>query len=115
MEEFDPLKVSGIAATSMQDTLSFDVVRWLVKQVKDVEIVWDEGAAERALDSVWPRFIPLIEEDGHVEADVPWQRWLHAAKGRREELQWLVQQLESMSISDVENIRSFSSHSLKIY
>jgi len=114
MEQFDPLEVSGIAATSMQDTLSFDVVRWLVKQVKDVEIVWDEGAAERALASVWPKFIPLIEEDGQVEADIPWQRWLHAAKERSKDLQWLVQQLESMSISDVEKSQLYNSLQLTV-
>ena len=114
MEEFDPLEVSGIAATSMQDTLSFDVVRWLVKQVNDVEIVWDEGAAERALASVWPNFIPLIEEDGHVEADISWQRWLHAAKERGNDLRWLVQQLESMSISDVEKSQLYNSLQLTV-
>ena len=114
MEEFDPLEVSGIAATSMQDILSFDVVRWLVKQVNDVEIVWDEGVAERALASIWPRFIPLIEEDGHVEADIPWQRWLQAAKARGKDLHWLVQQLESVSISDVEKSQLYNSLQLTV-
>ena len=114
MEEFDPLEVSGIAATSMQDTLSFDVVRWLVKQVNDVEIVWDEGAAEPTLASVWPKFIPLIEEDGHVEADIPWKRWLHAATVRSKDLQWLVQQLENLPISDVEKSQLYNSLQLTV-
>src|SRR5215470_15973891 len=30
MEEFDPLEVSGVSGTSMQDTLSLDLMRWLV-------------------------------------------------------------------------------------
>ncbi len=33
MDDFDPLEVSGIAGTVMQDTLSFDLVRWLVDRV----------------------------------------------------------------------------------
>ena len=114
MEEFDPLEVSGIAATSMQDTLSFDVVRWLVKRVNDIKIIWNEGAAERALASVLPKFIPLIEEDGQVEADVPWQRWLHAAKERGQDLHWLVQQLERMSISDAEKSQLYNSLQLTV-
>lgn len=114
MEEFDPLEVSGIAATSMQDTLSFDVVRWLVKHLDGAEIVWDECPAERALASVWPKFIPLIEEDGHVEADIPWQRWLHAAKERGNELRWLVQQFESLPIPDVEKSQLYDSLQLTV-
>lgn len=109
MEEFDPLEVSGIAATSMQDTLSFDVVRWLAKQIDDVEIVWEESAAERALALVWPKFIPLIEEDGYVEADIPWQQWLRAAKGRGNDLRWLVRQFESLPISDGEKSQLYDS------
>jgi hypothetical protein len=114
MEEFDLLEVSGLAATSMQDTLSFDVVRWLVKQIDDVEIVWDEYVVERALAAVWPRFVPLIEEDGNVEADIPWQRWLRAAKGRRHGLRWLVQQLERLPIPDVEKSQLYDSLQLTV-
>ncbi len=33
MDDFDPLEVSGIAGTSMQDTLGYDLVRWLVKRM----------------------------------------------------------------------------------
>src|SRR5215469_9438732 len=29
MSAFDPIEVSGIAGTEMEDTLSFDVARWL--------------------------------------------------------------------------------------
>jgi hypothetical protein len=114
MEEFDPLEVSGIAATSMQDTLSFDVVRWLVKRVDNLEIVWDEPAAERALASVWAKFLPLIEEDGYVEADIPWQRWLDAGKKPGNEVRWLVQQLESLSISDLEKSQLYNSLELTV-
>lgn len=114
MEEFDRLEVSGIAATSMQDTLSFDVVRWLVKQLDGVEIVWDERPVERQLASVWPKFIPLIEEDGNVEADIPWQQWLHAAKAQGNDLRWLVQQMERLPIPDVEKSQLYDSLQLTV-
>ncbi len=114
MGEFDALEVSGIASTSMQDTLSFDVVRWLLKQVDNVEIIWDESDAERALAAIWPKFIPLIEEDAQVEADVPWQRWLHAAKKRGNDLRWLVRQFESLSIPDIEKSQLYDSLRLMV-
>src|ERR1700739_1852662 len=33
MDDFDPLEVSGIAGTIMQDALGFDLARWLVKRL----------------------------------------------------------------------------------
>jgi len=114
MKEFDPLEVSGIVATSMQDTLSFDVVRWLVERVDNLEIIWDEPAAERALASVWAKLLSLIEEDGYVEADIPWQRWLDAAKEPGNGLRWLVLQLDSLSVSAVEKSQLYNSLELTV-
>ena len=48
---FDDFDTSGIAGTSMQDTLSFDAARWLVRRIpRDVEIAWDDYEEERAMD-----------------------------------------------------------------
>lgn len=97
MGEFDALEVSGIAGTVMQDTLSFDVMRWLVDRVPEVEMVWDDYSEERAMAAAWPRLIPLLEEDGDVEANIPWQRWLQAAAGsKKRNLQWMVRQFARM-------------------
>ena len=42
MDAFEPIEVSGIAGTEMEDTLSFDVARWLVKRLPgQVEIAWE--------------------------------------------------------------------------
>ena len=78
MSIFDDFDASGIAGTTMQDTLSFDVAQWLVSRIpKNVEIAWndywDDYQAERARGNTWPRFIPLLEEDADVEANIPWQ------------------------------------------
>jgi len=108
MDEFDPLEVSGIAGTAMQDTLSFDVVRWLVARIRRVEIVWDEWDAERASAAVWPIFMPLLEDDGYVEADVPWQKWLRTASDGKN-LEWLVQRFEALTVSDSERAQRYDS------
>jgi hypothetical protein len=103
MDDFDPLEVSGIAGTVMQDTLSFDVVRWLVDRVADVDIVWDDYSEERAMAAVWPQLIPLLEEDGNVEANIPWQRWLRTAAGsKKRNLQWMVRQFAQLPVTDTE-------------
>jgi hypothetical protein len=111
MHDFDPLEVSGIAGTSMQDTLGFDLVRWLFKRMPGkVEIAWDDYDDERAMGAVWPRFLPLLEEDSAVEADTPWRKWLHMAQGkRRDGLAWLVKRFEELSLSPNDKARLFES------
>ena len=80
MDAFDPLEVSGIAGTTMEDTLSFDVARWLVPRMPGkVEIAWENYEPGRELGNTGPRFMPLLEDDAYVEADTPWRRWLETA------------------------------------
>jgi hypothetical protein len=82
MDAFDPLEVSGIAGTQMEDTLSFDLARWLVRcPPGKVTIDWDEWDGGRAMASTLPRFLPLLEDDAFVEADTPWRRWNESASG----------------------------------
>jgi hypothetical protein len=108
MTVFDDFDTSGIAGTTMQDTLSFDVARWLVRRLPsnrispNMEIAWDDYwddyQSERARSSLWPRFIPLLEEDAEVEANIPWQRWLDAARGRENPLPWLIDRFEHLPL-----------------
>jgi hypothetical protein len=115
MDEFDPLEVSGIAGTVMQDTLSFDVMRWLVDRVRDVEIVWDDYSEERAMGVAWPRLMPLLEEDGDIEPNVPWQRWLQTAAGRKNgNLQWMVRQFARLPEPDAEKALLYDSLRLPV-
>jgi hypothetical protein len=115
MDDFDSLEVSGIAGTAMQDTLSFDVMRWLVDRIPDVEIIWDDYSEERAMAAVLPRLMPLLEEDGDVEANIPWQRWLQTAAGsKNRSLQWMIRQLSQLPVSDVEKSLLYDSLRLPV-
>jgi hypothetical protein len=103
MSLFDDFDTSGIAGTTMQDTLSSAVVQWLARRIpRNVEIAWDDhwedSHAERARGTTWPRLIPLLEEDADVEANIPWQRWLDAARGRQNPLLWLISRFEQLSL-----------------
>ena len=116
---FDDFDTSGIAGTIMQDTLSFDVVQWLVRRIPhNVEIAWDDYwddyASERARGSLWPRFIPLLQEDADVEANIPWQRWLDAARGRRNPLLWLITRFEPLPLPERERAELYDSLRLPI-
>ncbi len=103
MSLFDDFDTSGIASTTMQDTLSFDVAQWLTRRIpRNVEIgwndYWDDYQAERARGTTWPRFIPLLEEDADVEANIPWSRWLDAARGRQNPLPWLLNRFANLPL-----------------
>jgi hypothetical protein len=100
---FDDFDTSGIAGTTMQDTLSFDVAHWLVHRIPgNIEIAWndywDDYQSERARGNTWPRFIPLSEEDADVEANIPWSTWLDAARGRQNPLPWLLNQFAKLPL-----------------
>jgi hypothetical protein len=108
MSPFDDFDTSGIAGTTMQDTLNFEAARSLARRIpRNVEIAWqdhgddywDDSQAERAIGSIWPRFIPLLAEDADVEANIPWSRWLDAARGHERDLEWLIRRFEQLPLS----------------
>jgi len=96
----DEVEVSGIAGTSVTSNFSHQIVRWLVaKYPSQVSIDWDWFEEDDRFGATMPRFLPLLEEDAMVEAHVPYRVWLRAAKGRRTDLGWIIERLESLKIS----------------
>jgi hypothetical protein len=100
MDVFDTFEDAGVAGTEMEDTLSFDVARWLIKRLPgEVEIAWDNYEPGRELGSTGPRFIPLLEDDAYVEADTPWRRWLESAGGKKHATaEWLISRFEQLPL-----------------
>src|SRR5246127_5055850 len=111
MDDFDPLEVSGIAGTTMQDALGFDLARWLVKRLPGkVEIAWDDFDDERAMGAVWPRLMPLLEEDTLAEASIPWRKWLESAQGNSSKSPaWLIDRFAALPLSEAEKRRLYDS------
>jgi len=101
MDDFEPIEVSGIAGTQMEDTLSFDLASWLIKRMPArVEIAWANYEPGRELGTSGPRFMPLLEDDSYVEADTPWRRWLEAAGGKKHASPaWLIERFEQLLLS----------------
>ena len=79
------------------DTFSFYIVRWLLQRhSSQVAIDWEWFEDENRLAATWPRFMPLLEEDALVEANVPYREWL-AGRAAMAALnsRWLVERLTS--------------------
>jgi hypothetical protein len=107
-------EVSGIAGTSVIDTFSFYIVRWLLRRhASQVAIDWEWFEDENRLAQTWPRFMPLLEEDAFIEANVPYREWLQAARGGRSELRWLVESLNQLPRTERERAELYDSQ--KIY
>lgn len=108
-------EVSGIAGTSVTDTFSYPIVRWLLgTQPRRVSLAWDWFEDENRLAQIWPRFMPLLEEDAAVEANVPYKDWLRLAKGGQQDLVWLSQQFEALPFADKQRTELFDAQKLYV-
>jgi hypothetical protein len=116
MDDFEPTEVSGIAGTQMEDTLSFDVARWLIRRLPGkVEIAWENYEPGRELGTTGPRFMPLLEDDAYVEADTPWRRWLETAASKKRSdpkwriPTWLIQRFADLPLPPIQKAELYES------
>jgi len=116
LSSLEPMEVSGFAGTAIEDKFNYDVARWLVRRFpRHVDIVWDDESAHTRLAATLPRFLPLLDDDAYVEADVPYLDWLRAAKGRSgRDLAWLLSRFERLPLTDRERAELFDSLDLTI-
>jgi len=116
--ELSPLQhpeVSGIAGTSVIDTFGFYIVRWLSQRhPSEIEIFWEWFESENRLAETWPRFMPLLEEDAFVEANVPYREWLSVARRNRKELAWLIDCFDKLPKPEKERAELYDSQQLYV-
>ena len=112
----DEEELAGIAGTTLSGVWNYDEVAWLVDRFpKAVSIDWEGYDKPERLAAALPRFVPLLEEDAWVEADVPYRRWLQtASRGPARELGWLIRQCERLSVSREERAEIFDSLELPV-
>ncbi len=103
-------EVSGIFGTAVTDTFSYYIVRWLLERHPGrIEFDWDWFEDENRLAETWPRFMPLLEEDAFVEANVPYREWLRAARNGKREVEWLIEQFQRLPLPDKERAELYDS------
>ncbi|HEX4604799.1 MAG TPA: hypothetical protein VH724_12445, partial [Candidatus Angelobacter sp.] len=100
-DDFAPEEVAGIAGTAVEATFSYAMACWLVEHhPAEIAIQWKDYERDTQRGLIWPRFLPLLEEDSLIEAYVPYVGWLRAARGRQDELAWLVRQFQRLPLSE---------------
>ena len=112
---FAPEEVTGIAGTVVEATFSYPMACWLVEHHRRaISIQWDDYEREIQRAAVWPRFFPLMEEDSLTEANVPYLDWLKAARGRQDELPWLIERFKRLPLREKEKSALYDSLELMI-
>ena len=111
-ELVDP-EISGIVGSSVIDTFSYRIARWLVERnPNQVRFYWPWFEDENRLADAWPRFMPLLEEDTLVEANIPFRMWLQHARGKVSEVTWLLDQYNKLKLPDNQKTLLFNSQKL---
>lgn len=87
----DP-EISGIAGAAFSAIFTYSIACHVASRYPGaVEIDWENYENADRMGSSLPRFVPLLEEDALVEANVPYRDWVAAARGRtRSDLSWLL-------------------------
>jgi hypothetical protein len=100
-DAYEEPEVSGIAGTSFCAVFSYEVARRLAALYpRQIEIAWDRHDQADKLGPALARFAPLLEEDWPVEAHVPFERWMAAARRRgASDLGWLLERLAALPVS----------------
>ena len=114
LSSLDHPEMSGIAGRDVADTFSYYVVRRLVTRYPQVAFYWDWFEDENRLGQVWPRFMPLLEEDAFVEANIPYRSWLGQARDGATELTWLIQRFEELPIGPSAKAELYDSQKLYV-
>jgi hypothetical protein len=103
MTPFDYIENSGIAGTTLSGTWSYGIVSFLTRRhTGSVEIDWDRFEKKSRLGNTLSRFVPLMDEDSLVEANIPYLTWLRSARGRRSDLEWLINGFDGLQVSERE-------------
>jgi hypothetical protein len=109
-DDFAPEEVVGIAGTVVEASFSYPMVCWLAERYPTaISINWEGYEREIQRAAIWPRFFPLLEEDSLTEANVPYRDWLKAARGRQDELPWLIERFQRLRVSEKEKAALYDS------
>jgi len=111
VEAFDDEAVSGIAGTTVTNSWTFELARWLVsRHPNQITADWSTDEHYRQMATVLPNCLPLLADDSFVEADTPYLRWIDAAAGSaRNNLCWLMSRFAALPVTPLEQTSLFDS------
>jgi hypothetical protein len=111
LDLFDDEQFSGIAGTTISDTFTYDVARWLANHyTQQLSVEWNSEEQGRQMAVTLPILVPLLADDSLVEADTPFSEWMaNAAGGPARILPWLLRRVADMPITSLERTSLYDS------
>ncbi len=101
-EDLSPLDdpaVSGIAGVPVALPFSWAAASWLsARDPQSLRVDWDAEDLPDRLAAFLPRFVPLLEEQARVDANVPFREYVDAARGPSPDAAWLVGRLDALPL-----------------
>lgn len=111
----DDESVSGIAGAEIVESWEYNIARWLAKKYPaNVNLYWEGELSTARLANTLSRVVPLLDEDATVEPDVDWRAWIDAARGSRNEVEWLVDRFGELELPERERAELFESLELPV-
>jgi hypothetical protein len=93
-EDLSPLDdpaVSGLVGVPIAMPFSWAAASWLARRDPDrLRVDWDAEDLPDRLAAFLPRFVPGLEEQARVDANVPFRDYVDAARGSTPDAAWLV-------------------------
>jgi hypothetical protein len=115
LSTLDHPEMSGIAGRTVVDTFSYYIVRLLnFRYRRQISFYWEWFEDENRLGQTWPRFMPLLQEDAFVEANIPYREWLRDARGQIDEASWLIGRFDRLQLKDEEKAELYDSQKLYV-
>lgn len=115
LSSLDHPELSGVSGRDVADTFGYYIVNGLVARYpRLVEFYWEWFEDENRLGQTWPRFIPLLEEDAFVEANIPYRSWLQAARNGTAEIGWLLKRFDQLPLAPAARAELYDSQKLYV-
>ncbi len=97
----DDPAVAGIAGVPVAMPFSWAAASWLARRDPErLGIDWDAEDLPDRLAAFLPRFVPGLEEQARVDANVPFRDFVDAARGEEPDAAWLVRRLSASPLPE---------------
>ncbi|HPA52286.1 MAG TPA: hypothetical protein PLP50_11860 [Thermoanaerobaculia bacterium] len=97
----DDPSVAGIAGVPVAMPFSHAAASWLARRDPSaLRVDWDAEDLPDRLAAFLPRFVPFLEEQARVDANVAFRDWVDAARGARPDAPWLLERLAAFPLPD---------------
>jgi hypothetical protein len=101
LADLDDPTVAGLAGVPIAMPFSWAAAAWLARRdPARLHVDWDAEDLPDRLAAFLPRFVPGLEEQARVDANVPFRDYVDAARGATPDVAWLVGCLAALPYPD---------------